>query len=353
MREHRTLSSKISFQNQTNSPNSIVKDTTVLWFSENRLLPLLFGEHDRHLARIEESFRLRISSRGNRVSIAGEKSAVVLGAETLNALYQRLEKNLPVDNAEVDAAIRLASDDQSKDRMKLKYKDNLSIHTPKGIHTARSSGQLEYIRALSEDQMVFGIGPAGTGKTYLAVAKAVSMLISGVVDRIILARPAVEAGENLGFLPGDLREKIDPYLAPLFDALHDMLPADQVMNRLNSGEIEVAPLAFMRGRTLSHAYIILDEAQNATKTQMKMFLTRIGEGSKMVVTGDPSQVDLPTGAISGLAHAVKILSDIENVGVIRFGSKDVVRHRLVTDIVQAYEKGQNQKKSIPLRENID
>ena len=285
--------------------------------------------------------------------IACEKSAVVLGAETLNALYQRLEKNLPVDNAEVDAAIRLASDDQSKDRMKLKYKDNLSIHTPKGIHTARSSGQLEYIRALSEDQMVFGIGPAGTGKTYLAVAKAVSMLISGVVDRIILARPAVEAGENLGFLPGDLREKIDPYLAPLFDALHDMLPADQVMNRLNSGEIEVAPLAFMRGRTLSHAYIILDEAQNATRTQMKMFLTRIGEGSKMVVTGDPSQVDLPTGAISGLAHAVKILSDIEDVGVIRFGSKDVVRHRLVTDIVQAYEKGQNQKKSKSLRENID
>ncbi|MEE2655011.1 MAG: PhoH family protein [Pseudomonadota bacterium] len=347
------MSSKISFQNQTNSPNSVGKDTTVLWFSENRLLPLLFGEHDRYLARIEESFRLRISSRGNRVLIAGEKSAVVLGAETLNALYQRLEKNLPVDNAEVDAAIRLASDDQSKDRMKLKYKDNLSIHTPKGIHTARSSGQLEYIRALSEDQMVFGIGPAGTGKTYLAVAKAVSMLISGVVDRIILARPAVEAGENLGFLPGDLREKIDPYLAPLFDALHDMLPADQVMNRLNSGEIEVAPLAFMRGRTLSHAYIILDEAQNATRTQMKMFLTRIGEGSKMVVTGDPSQVDLPTGAISGLAHAVKILSDIEDVGVIRFGSKDVVRHRLVTDIVQAYEKGQNQKKSKPLRENID
>ena len=348
MREHRPLGSKISFQNQTNPSNSIVQDTTVLWFSENRLLPLLFGEHDRYLARIEESFKLRISSRGNRVSIAGEKSAVALGTEALNALYQRLEKNLPVDNAEVDAAIRLASDDRNKDVMRSKHKDNLTIHTPKGIHTARSSGQLDYIRALSEDQMVFGIGPAGTGKTYLAVAKAVSMLISGVVDRIILARPAVEAGERLGFLPGDLREKIDPYLAPLFDALHDMLPADQVMNRLNSGEIEVAPLAFMRGRTLSHAYIILDEAQNATRTQMKMFLTRIGEGSKMVVTGDPSQVDLPSGSVSGLAHAVNILNDIENVGVVRFGSEDVVRHRLVTDIVQAYEKGQNQKTSKPL-----
>jgi len=342
------LNSKISFQNQAKSSNSIVRDTTVLWFSENRLLPLLFGEHDRHLARIEESFRLRISSRGNRVSIAGEKSAVALGAQTLNALYQRLEKDLTVDSAEVDAAIRLASDDRIKGRMKSKFKDNLSIHTPRGIHTARSLGQLEYIRALSEEQMVFGIGPAGTGKTYLAVAKAVSMLISGVVDRIILARPAVEAGERLGFLPGDLREKIDPYLAPLFDALHDMLPVDQVMNRLNSGEIEVAPLAFMRGRTLSQAYIILDEAQNATRTQMKMFLTRIGEGSKMVVTGDPSQVDLPSGVVSGLTHAVNILSDIGDVGVVRFGSEDVVRHRLVTNIVQAYEKDQTSQKSKPL-----
>ena len=348
MRGRRPLNSKISFQNQAKSSNSIVRDTTVLWFSENRLLPLLFGEHDRHLARIEESFRLRISSRGNRVSIAGEKSAVALGAQTLNALYQRLEKDLTVDNAEVDAAIRLASDDRIKGRMKSKFKDNLSIHTPRGIHTARSLGQLEYIRALSEEQMVFGIGPAGTGKTYLAVAKAVSMLISGVVDRIILARPAVEAGERLGFLPGDLREKIDPYLAPLFDALHDMLPVDQVMNRLNSGEIEVAPLAFMRGRTLSQAYIILDEAQNATRTQMKMFLTRIGEGSKMVVTGDPSQVDLPSGVVSGLTHAVNILSDIGDVGVVRFGSEDVVRHRLVTNIVQAYEKDQTSQKSNPL-----
>ncbi len=348
MRGRRPLNSKISFQNQAKSSNSIVRDTTVLWFSENRLLPLLFGEHDRHLARIEESFRLRISSRGNRVSIAGEKSAVALGAQTLNALYQRLEKDLTVDSAEVDAAIRLASDDRIKGRMKSKFKDNLSIHTPRGIHTARSLGQLEYIRALSEEQMVFGIGPAGTGKTYLAVAKAVSMLISGVVDRIILARPAVEAGERLGFLPGDLREKIDPYLAPLFDALHDMLPVDQVMNRLNSGEIEVAPLAFMRGRTLSQAYIILDEAQNATRTQMKMFLTRIGEGSKMVVTGDPSQVDLPSGVVSGLTHAVNILSDIGDVGVVRFGSEDVVRHRLVTNIVQAYEKDQTSQKSNPL-----
>lgn len=342
------MSSKISFQNQRKSSDSTVRDTAVLWFSENRLLPLLFGEHDRYLARIEESFRLRISSRGNKVSIAGEKSAVALGAETLNALYQRLEKNLPVDNAEVDAAIRLSSDDRIKDGMKSKFRDNLSIHTPKGIHTARSCGQIEYIKALSEEQMVFGIGPAGTGKTYLAVAKAVSMLISGVVDRIILARPAVEAGEKLGFLPGDLREKIDPYLAPLFDALHDMLPADQVMNRLNSGEIEVAPLAFMRGRTLSHAYIILDEAQNATRTQMKMFLTRIGEGSNMVVTGDPSQVDLPSGAMSGLTHAVNILSDMGDVGVVRFGSEDVVRHRLVTNIVQAYEKDQKQQKSKPI-----
>jgi len=307
-------------------------------FSDNRLLPLLYGEHDCHLARLEESFRIRISSRGNKVSLAGAETAVGLGIKSLNTLYRRLEKGLLVNSAEVDATIRLVSDTRTLSRSKSKLNVETSIQTPRGILTARSAGQIDYIQALAQEQMVFGIGPAGTGKTYLAVAAAASMLVSGEVDRIILSRPAVEAGERLGFLPGDLREKIDPYLAPLYDALHDMLPSDQVLNRFNSGEIEVAPLAFMRGRTLSHAFVILDEAQNATKTQMKMFLTRIGEGSRMAITGDPSQVDLPSGTLSGLTHAVKTLSDIKGVRVIKFGSADVVRHQLVTKIVRAYER---------------
>lgn len=339
------MSPDITLGDRQNSSEANSENSTVLRFADNRLLPLLFGEHDRHLARIEESFGIRISSRGNRVSLMGEESGVAYAAKTLNALYRRLEKNLPVDPAEVDAAIRLAGDARSNKSGGAKLGSDISIRTPKGMLTARSAGQLTYMEALAREQMVFGIGPAGTGKTYLAVATAASMLISGEVDRIILSRPAVEAGERLGFLPGDLREKIDPYLAPLYDALHDMLPADQVLNRLNSGEIEVAPLAFMRGRTLSHAYVILDEAQNATKTQMKMFLTRIGEGSRMAITGDPSQIDLPPGTTSGLTHAVETLNHIKGVSVVRFNSSDVVRHRLVTQIVEAYDKDDKSRQS--------
>ncbi len=339
------MSPDITLGDRHNSSEANSENSTVLRFADNRLLPLLFGEHDRHLARIEESFGIRISSRGNRVSLAGEESGVAFGAKTLNALYRRLEKNLPVNPAEVDAAIRLAGDARSNKGGSTRMGSEYSIRTPKGMLTARSTGQLTYMEALAQQQMVFGIGPAGTGKTYLAVATAASMLISGEVDRIILSRPAVEAGERLGFLPGDLREKIDPYLAPLYGALHDMLPADQVLNRLNSGEIEVAPLAFMRGRTLSHAYVILDEAQNATKTQMKMFLTRIGEGSRMAITGDPSQIDLPSGTTSGLTHAVDTLNHIKGVSVVRFNSADVVRHRLVTQIVEAYDKDDKSRRS--------
>ena len=349
------MSSKTTLGNQTNSSEAAFENVTVLRFADNRLLPLLYGEHDRHLARLEESFRIRISSRGNKVSLAGDETAVALSVKTLNALYRRLEKGLLVNSAEVDAAIRLVSDKRIVGRSKSELNGDISIRTPGGFLTARSAGQIDYMQALAQEQMVFGIGPAGTGKTYLAVATAASMLVSGEVDRIILSRPAVEAGERLGFLPGDLREKIDPYLAPLYDALHDMLPADQVLNRFNSGEIEVAPLAFMRGRTLSHAFVILDEAQNATKTQMKMFLTRIGEGSRMAITGDPSQVDLPSGTVSGLTHAVKILRDIKGVSIVRFSSADVVRHQLVTKIVRAYD-GDDKKvgrRSTPQKENGD
>ncbi len=308
----------------------------VLRFADNRLLPLLFGEHDRNLARIEQSLGVRLSSRGNRVSISGADDAVDMAQNVLNSLYRRLERGLPVDAAEVDAAIRMASV-RATQSVHGRDAEDLSIRTPRRHISARSTGQAEYMRALADGQMVFGLGPAGTGKTYLAVATAAAMLIAGRVDRIILSRPAVEAGERLGFLPGDLREKIDPYLAPLYDALHDMLPAEQVVNRLNSGEIEVAPLAFMRGRTLSHAFVILDEAQNATRTQMKMFLTRLGEGSRMAITGDPSQIDLPQGAVSGLMHAVETLKGIDEVKIVRFTDVDVVRHSLVTRVVQAYE----------------
>jgi phosphate starvation-inducible PhoH-like protein len=315
----------------------------VISFADNSLLPLLFGEYDRNLARIEQSLGVRLSSRGNKVSVSGSAEAAGFAETALKSLYRRLERGLPVDAAEVDAAVRLASVEAVK--AMADGADALEIRTPKRLVTPRSVGQTGYMRALADGQLVFGLGPAGTGKTYLAVAMAAHMLISGRVDRIILSRPAVEAGERLGFLPGDLREKIDPYLAPLYDALYDMLPADQVINRLNSGEIEVAPLAFMRGRTLSHAYVILDEAQNATRVQMKMFLTRLGEGSHMAVTGDPSQVDLPPGTGPGLSHAVKTLEHIDGVHIVRFSDADVVRHSLVTKIVQAYDKDERRQTS--------
>jgi phosphate starvation-inducible PhoH-like protein len=210
--------------------------------------------------------------------------------------------------------------------------------TPKRVINARTAGQARYIEALANNDLVFGLGPAGTGKTYLAVAAGVSLLSRGAVERLILSRPAVEAGERLGFLPGDMKEKVDPYLRPLYDALHDMLPGDQIQRRIDEGVIEVAPLAFMRGRTLSHSYVILDEAQNTTPQQMKMFLTRLGEGSRMVVTGDPTQVDLPSGISSGLADAVAVLKGVSGVASVGFNNADIVRHALVGRIVAAYDK---------------
>ena len=314
------------------------KEPLVVRFPDNQLLPILFGDHDRHLARIEQTLNIQISSRGNRVSLKGPFPETKFAAGVLKELYKRLQNNLPVDVAEVDAAIRMAGNSQKiNEDVSPDKREEISIRTPKRHLTGRSPCQVTYIKALATQQMIFGIGPAGTGKTYLAVATAAEMLISGQVDRIILSRPAVEAGEHLGFLPGSLQEKIDPYLAPLYDALYDILPADQVAKRLNSGEIEVVPLAFMRGRTLSHAFVILDEAQNATKIQMKMFLTRLGEGSRMAITGDPSQVDLPNGSASGLDHAVKLLEQIQDVRVVKFTNLDVLRHKLVTQIVQAYD----------------
>ncbi|MEX2454834.1 MAG: PhoH family protein [Rhodospirillaceae bacterium] len=301
---------------------------------------MLFGDFDRHLARIEQSVDVSISSRGNSVAITGDDVSVGIARTALEALYRRLREGLSVGMAEVDAAVRIARSAAGGD-VATAADGKLIIRTPKRHISARSAGQQRYMRALRDEELVFGLGPAGTGKTYLAVAMAVSMLTSGRVDRIVLSRPAVEAGERLGFLPGDLREKIDPYLRPLYDALYDMMPPEQVDRRLASGEIEVAPLAFMRGRTLSNAYVILDEAQNATAVQMKMFLTRLGENARMVVTGDLSQIDLPPGVVSGLRHAVQTLDGVAGVVAVRLQAEDVVRHELVARIVSAYEASEN------------
>ena len=310
-------------------------------FDDNRLLPMLFGDFDRHLARIEQALDVTISSRGNTVTISGDGDAAEVARAALQSLYRRLQGGQDVGMGEVDAAVRIARA-SAQEGFAPPADGKLVIRTPKRHISPRSPGQQRYIRALLNDELVFGLGPAGTGKTYLAVGMAVSMLTSGRVDRIVLSRPAVEAGERLGFLPGDMRDKIDPYLRPLYDALYDMLPPEQVDRRLETGEIEVAPLAFMRGRTLSNAYVILDEAQNATPVQMKMFLTRLGENARMVVTGDLSQIDLPGGMTSGLRHAVRTLDGVDGVATVHLGAEDVVRHELVSRIVNAYhavEKG--------------
>jgi len=307
-----------------------------LEFDDNSLLQLLFGEHDRNLARIEQRLGVRLSSRGNRLAIAGAHSASEAARIALVSLYERLRRGEAVEMADVDAALRLAVAPDRAAPRDLFGDEELAVRTRKRRVTPRTPGQIAYLKALRQDELVFGIGPAGTGKTYLAVAMAVQALVEGKVDRIVLSRPAVEAGERLGFLPGDMREKIDPYLRPLYDALYDMMPGDQVIKRMASGEIEIAPLAFMRGRTLAHAFVILDEAQNTTPMQMKMFLTRLGEGSRMVITGDRTQVDLPRGIASGLADAERILAGVPGVSFSYFTARDVVRHPLVARIIEAY-----------------
>ena len=308
-------------------------------FDDNSLLPLLFGDHDRHLVRIEHALGVVLRSRGNEVAISGPPSAVAATEAVLRTLYDKLKQGLPMGGGEVEGAIRMAlgPGGGAAGSDPARTEPELALRTRKRPVSPRSPRQADYVRAMMDNELVFGLGPAGTGKTYLAVAMAVSLYLAGRVERIVLSRPAVEAGEHLGFLPGDLKDKIDPYLRPLYDALHDMLPADLVARRIDSAEIEIAPLAFMRGRTLSQAFIILDEAQNTTPLQMKMFLTRLGEGSRMVVTGDLTQVDLPAGARSGLRHAVATLEGLSDVSFVRFGNADVMRHSLVTRILEAYD----------------
>jgi phosphate starvation-inducible PhoH-like protein len=307
-------------------------------FEQPYLLGPLFGDYDRHLITIETRLGVHISARGNRVQIEGEADAAARAREVLLGLYNRLDQGHDVDAGAVEGVLGMAAQPHLDGIVEdVASPPNVMIRTRKKTIVPRSTVQTAYMQAIASQDMIFALGPAGTGKTYLAVAQAVSQLIAGSVDRLILSRPAVEAGERLGFLPGDMKEKVDPYLRPIYDALYDMLPTEQVERRIASGEIEIAPIAFMRGRTLSDAFIILDEAQNTTPQQMKMFLTRFGMRSRMVVCGDPNQVDLPDATKSGLADAVSRLSGIKGTATIRFTAADVVRHPLVGRIVEAYE----------------
>ena len=310
-----------------------------LEFDEPYLLGPLFGDYDRHLITIESRLAVRVAARGNRVQIEGEPDAAARARDVLVGLYKRLEQGQDIDAEAVESVIGMAAQ-PSLDGIiteEVTSPPSVMIRTRKKTIVPRSPTQTVYMQALARDDMIFALGPAGTGKTYLAVAQAVSQLISGSVDRLILSRPAVEAGERLGFLPGDMKEKVDPYLRPLYDAIYDMLPTEQVERRIASGEIEIAPIAFMRGRTLNDAFIILDEAQNTTPAQMKMFLTRFGMRSRMVVCGDPKQVDLPEPGKSGLHDAVNRLSGVKGIAIVPFTVADVVRHPLVGRIVEAYE----------------
>jgi phosphate starvation-inducible PhoH-like protein len=309
-------------------------------FHDNGLAMELFGSHHSNLAEVERALNLDIHARGNQITISGSPDDVKTAQNVLTRLYGQLERGRSVLREDVEAELRMAVQGGPA-----AGGDDHTIRTRKRHINPRSPGQKAYLEAIDRCELVFGIGPAGTGKTYLAVAKAVERLVRGEVDRIILSRPAVEAGEQLGFLPGDMREKVDPYLRPLYDALYDMLPGEQVARRLENGEIEIAPLAFMRGRTLANAFVILDEAQNTTAVQMKMFLTRLGENSRMVITGDLSQVDLPKGTRSGLRDSVEVLSGLDHIAFNYFTAQDVVRHPLVAKIVTAYEKVEKRRRS--------
>lgn len=302
----------------------------------NTLVQQMVGAQDANLKLLEKIIGVEIISVGNNITVKGDKTSIEQAKTAIDVLYNKVSRGIEIGEQEVKAAVRLSGD--NVDTQTAQDLSNIVLKTKKRHIYPRSATQAEYIQTMMQNELVFGLGPAGTGKTYLAVALAVSMMIEGTIDKIILSRPAVEAGENLGFLPGDLKDKVDPYLRPLYDALYEMLPADQVDKKIALGEIEIAPLAFMRGRTLSNAFVILDEAQNTTPMQMKMFLTRLGENSRMVVNGDLSQVDLPRGVVSGLRDALEVLKGTANIGSVRFSATDVVRHGLVAKIVKAYEE---------------
>ena len=316
----------------------------ILTFDDTALLQNLCGERSSNLNLIEKALQVKLRFRGDQITLFGEESDVKLAKRVLEELYGLLSEGYPLYPSDVNHAIQILSG-KFKARLKDIFLDAVYVTSKKRIITPKSLAQKEYIEAIRSYDIVFGIGPAGTGKTYLAMATAISALNGGEINRIILVRPAVEAGEKLGFLPGDLAEKVNPYLRPLYDALHDMIDFDQTSALLQRGVIEVAPLAFMRGRTLNDSFVILDEAQNTTSEQMKMFLTRLGISSKAVITGDVTQIDLPNGTTSGLIETMKILGGIQGLKFVYFTDKDVIRHRLVQDIIKAYERADKKKRN--------
>ena len=326
------------------TPPSEAATESLLEFPDNFLLIDLCGEYDRNLTIIEDKLGVQILRRGNQLAVIGDHDARIEATQVLGALYSRLEAGRTLEPGDLDRELRMGATPmfdpaRQGDQIEL-FKgetERVEIKTRKKLVEPRTDAQKAYVKALFNNELAFGIGPAGTGKTYLAVAVGVNMLISGHVDKIILSRPAVEAGEKLGYLPGDMKDKVDPYMQPLYDALNDFLPGKQSAKMIEEKVIEIAPLAFMRGRTLSNAFVVLDEAQNATTMQMKMFLTRLGEGSRMVITGDRTQIDLPRGVNSGLWDAERLLKNIPKISFNYFTSKDVVRHPLVAAIIEAYE----------------
>ncbi|KFG89762.1 Phosphate starvation protein PhoH [Sphingobium herbicidovorans NBRC 16415] len=325
--------------NQNQRSDTVERARLEVTFDRPHLLGALFGQYDQNLVAIENRLGVYIAARGNKLQIEGEAEAAARARDVMTGLYNRIAAGQEIDSGAVEAVIAMSAEPTLDGiiRHDVAEPPKVMIRTRKKTIVPRSATQVTYMEALTRNDIIFALGPAGTGKTYLAVAQAVSQLITGSVDRLILSRPAVEAGERLGFLPGDMKEKVDPYLRPIYDALYDTLPAEQVERRIASGEIEIAPLAFMRGRTLANAFIVLDEAQNTTVAQMKMFLTRFGEGSRMVICGDPRQVDLPQPGVSGLADAVARLEGVDGISVVPFNIADVVRHPVVGRIVQAYE----------------
>lgn len=308
-------------------------------FEDNGVLALLIGEHNQNLAHLEQRLGVSLNSFGNSIKIKGKADAVKRTQSALEDMYRAINETgaAALEASLIDDVVRWAENGVDAP---VAHRGGVALDTWKKKIVAKTKGQKAYVYLLQANEVVFGLGPAGTGKTYVAVAKAVESLKKREVERIILSRPAVEAGERLGFLPGDMKEKVDPYLRPLYDALYDMMPADKVDRMLTSGEIEIAPLAFMRGRTLSESYVIIDEAQNTTPVQMKMVLTRLGQNSRMVITGDLSQIDLPHGQPSGLADAVGLLENVAGIGIIHLSGDDVVRHSVVARILKAYEAGQ-------------
>ncbi len=318
-------------------PNKISVTSKTLTFENNPVVSIMCGELDANLKRIEDELDVEILPRGNLISIYGNEKNVQKTISVLKFLYNSAKQDNLIDYGEVKGAINMSEELKIKKEKHKNVIDSLFVKAGRKLLKPRSKKQKKYFELVKDKEMIFCCGPAGTGKTYLAVAFAISMLKSGQVEKIVLSRPAVEAGERLGFLPGDLKEKIDPYLRPIYDALNEMLPFSEVIKKIDSGQIEIAPIAFMRGRTLSNSFIILDESQNTTPIQMKMFLTRLGENSKMIINGDLSQVDLPSGTKSGLREAVKILSNINDIGFVEFDEMDVVRNSLVSKIVSNYE----------------